>query len=144
MRKIINGKSYDTDKATLVGSWDNGSWDSDFDYVEEKLYRKRTGEYFVYGEGGARTRYAKPDGYNSWRGGALITPVTYEEARSWAEEHLDAAEYESEFGVPEEGDAVISVRVPAATKRVLEAECSRRGVTQAELVRQLVDGLSEA
>lgn len=144
MRKIINGKSYDTDKATIVGSWNNGNWDSDFDYVSEELYRKRTGEYFVYGEGGARTQYAKPDGYNSWRGGSLITPVTYEEARSWAEEHLDADGYEREFGVPEEGDAVISVRVPAATKRTLEAECSRRGVTQAELVRELVDGLAQA
>lgn len=139
MRKIIQGKVYDTDSAKLVGGWDNGMWDSDFDLEMEELYRKRTGEYFLYGSGGARTKFAQSDGYNSWTGGSVITPLTYEQAESWAQDNLKAKEYEAEFGTPQEGEAAVSVRVPAATKHALEAEAARRGVPQAQLVEEALE-----
>ena len=40
MKKIINGKKYDTDTASCVGSWDNGYGYSEFGYFSEALYRK--------------------------------------------------------------------------------------------------------
>lgn len=97
MKKIINAKVYDTDTARYVGWWDNGCGQGDFDYVREELYCKRTGEYFLYGEGGARTKYSEMEGSNTWTSGAMIIPLTYDAAREWAEEHLKADDYLDEF-----------------------------------------------
>ena len=43
---IINGKLYNTETATYVGGYSNGLSINDFNYYDEELYRKRTGEYF--------------------------------------------------------------------------------------------------
>lgn len=45
-KKIINGKLYNTETATLVGRWWNKYSIHDFKYCEESLYRKKTGEFF--------------------------------------------------------------------------------------------------
>ena len=51
MKKIINGKVYDTEKAKQVAYYSSaGSW-RDFQHYEETLYLKKTGEYFLFGEG---------------------------------------------------------------------------------------------
>ena len=56
MKKVINGKAYDTEKAKPVAHWKNwGSW-RDFEHIEETLYRKRHGEFFLFGEGGPKTK----------------------------------------------------------------------------------------
>lgn len=101
MKKIINGKKYDTDTAKCVGDWTNGYGGNDFHYVSESLYRKKTGEFFLYGEGGAMTQYAESDG-DAYCGGAEIIPLTEKRAKEWAEKHLDCDDYESIFGVVEE------------------------------------------
>lgn len=101
MKKIIGGKRYDTDTAKEVGS-DSYSNPRDFSYWEETLYRKNTGEFFLYGEGGANSRYAVQIEQNTWSGGQRINPLSFEEAKSWAEEHLDGNKYESIFGTVEE------------------------------------------
>ena len=49
MKKIINNKMYNTETATEVASYDNGCYLSDFRHFREELYRKRTGEFFLYG-----------------------------------------------------------------------------------------------
>lgn len=45
MKKIINGRRYDTDRAKEVG-YDYYSNPGDFSYWRETLYRKNTGEFF--------------------------------------------------------------------------------------------------
>ncbi|WP_314944901.1 hypothetical protein [Olsenella uli] len=144
MRKIINGKAYDTETAHEVGGWGRGSY-GDFDSVEETLYRKKTGEYFIYGHGGARTRYAKTDELGDWTGGSEIIPVSLDRARKWAEGHLDADEYETEFGPVSEdgGDEVVSARVSAAAKRALEREAQRTGESQTAVLERLLLSLRE-
>ncbi len=97
MKKIINGKKYDTETAEFVGEMDNGLCGTDFDCIAESLYRKKTGEFFVYGQGGARTRYARKDGA-SICGGCEIVPLSEDEAKKWAERYLDADKYEEIFG----------------------------------------------
>lgn len=101
MKKIINGKLYDTRTARKVGGYHNGL--RDFAWCSEDLYRKRTGEFFLHGEGGARSQYAERDG-DLICDGARILPMTFEEARKWAEEKLDADDYAEIFGEPSEGD----------------------------------------
>ncbi len=117
MKKIINGKVYDTGKAERVGEWDNGKWDDRLYRCSEELYRKRTGEFFLYGYGGPGSKYSVSCGNNSWSGSEKIIPLTYDAAREWAEEHLDGEEYEAIFGeiVEDESRATITISMSAAT-----------------------------
>ena len=102
MKKIINGKKYDTETAKQLGTYANyGSW-RDFSHYEETLYRKKTGEYFLHGKGGAMTHYAVSESQNSWTGGEKIIPLTEAEARAWSENNLTCEAYESIFGEVEE------------------------------------------
>lgn len=107
MKKIIKNKCYDTATAKERGSWSNGLGYRDFAWCEETLYQKKTGEYFLHGAGGPMSRYSRSVGGNTWESGEKIIPMTLEEAREWAEEHLDGDEYEAIFGpVSEGGDPV--------------------------------------
>jgi hypothetical protein len=101
MKKIINGKKYDTETAKCVGDWDNGYGCGDFQHVEERLYRKRTGEFFLHGEGGPMSIYAESCG-DGFCGGEKIIPLSESEAKEWAENHLDCDEYEKIFGSVDE------------------------------------------
>lgn len=102
MRKIINGKKYDTETAKAVGTYANGGGWRDFTHYEETLYLKKTGEFFLYGEGGPMTHYAVTIERNCWSGGEKITPLTEHEARKWAERNLPVEDYENIFGEVEE------------------------------------------
>ena len=131
MKKIINGKSYDTEKAAEVGCWSNNRSARDFGHCTETLYRKRTGEYFLYGEGGPMSKYRRAVDQNSWRGGEDITPLTVEEARRWAEENLSADEYEKEFGEVSEDDSrtVLSITMNAGLAEKLRREAAKAEMT---------------
>lgn len=96
MKKILGGKKYNTETAHCVGAYWNGG------ACSETLYRKRTGEFFLYGEGGPMSKYGVAYGNNEWGYGEEIRPLTVDEAKAWAEEHLDADEYEAVFGEVEE------------------------------------------
>ena len=101
MKKIINGRLYNTKTATLMGTA-SYSYPGNFEYWKEDLYRKKTGEFFLCGEGGPMTKYSRKTGQNEWSGGEEIIPLTVEEAQEWAERYLDADEYEEIFGKVEE------------------------------------------
>ena len=101
MKKIINGKKYDTETATHVGEFWNGLSRSDFNHCYEDLYKKKTGEFFLYGKGGPLSKYSMSVGTGTASGEEII-PLTEDEAKKWAEEHLDADAYEALFGEVEE------------------------------------------
>ena len=102
MQKIIAGKKYNTDTAVAVGYYQSNCSYSDFHYFDETLYRKKTGEYFLFGSGGPMTNYACSQGQNCYGWGKDIIPLTIHEAKEWAEEHLSVEKYESIFGEVEE------------------------------------------
>lgn len=101
MKRVINGKRYDTDTAKIMGS-DSYSYPGDFNHWSETLYRKQTGEFFLYGAGGPASKYAEAIGMNQWSGGSRIFPLSLEAAQKWAEDHLDGDAYEKIFGEIEE------------------------------------------
>mgnify|MGYP002682938636 FL=1 len=141
MKMIINGKVYDTEKAKQVAYYSSaGSW-RDFQHYEETLYLKKTGEYFLFGEGGPMTRYARSEGQNSWTGGERIEPLTYAAAKEWAEEHLTASEYESIFGEVEEDDSKVltTFNLTRATVEKLRRESQERGMSLSALVEEKLD-----
>ena len=144
MRKIINGKAYDTEKATFVAEYDNGQWDNRFNLITETLYRKRTGEYFLHGGGGSMTHYAKSCGQNSWSGGELITPLTYDQAKQWTEQHATAEEYEREFGVVEddmETTAALHVVISKSAWLAIQRKSAREGKTLRTIIEELAETL---
>ena len=103
MKKIIDGKLYDTDTATYIAHREFGT-PGDFNHVEETLYQKKTGEFFVCGEGGAMTLYSKgcADG-NSCMGGSTIVPECnfpyyYIDVKEWVAECCDTETYIKLFG----------------------------------------------
>lgn len=140
MKKIINGKLYDTETAKSMGVDCEGS-PRDLDYLREELFQKRTGEYFLYGEGGARSKYAVSRGMNEWSGGEKIIPLSYKAAAEWAEEHLDADDYQQIFGaISEEGDDVlISVSLPAGANAKLRRMAAEAGISLTALIVKLIE-----
>lgn len=103
MKKIINGKLYDTDSSNVekIGIYWNGYGDA-FNYVRETLYRKiKTKEYFKYVNAGPLSEYGEPFS-NGWVGYTDIVPLSEEEAREFAMTKLEADEYMSAFGSVEE------------------------------------------
>lgn len=101
MKKIIGGRCYNTDTAKNLGST-GYSHPGDFSFWVERLYRKKTGEFFLHGVGGPMSKYAHQVGPNEWSGGEEIHPLSLEEAREWAEKNLETEEYEQIFGACEE------------------------------------------
>lgn len=77
MKQVIDGKLYDTETATKIGSYWNGLSTSDFRRVSEELYRTKSGNYL-------------------W-GSSRIIPLSKEEAFEWAQQHLSTDEVLKEF-----------------------------------------------
>jgi hypothetical protein len=84
MKQIIDGKRYDTEKAEAVASDSSSCGKSDFNYYSEDLYRTPRGRWFLAGEGGARSKYARAV-QNGSIGGWRIIPLNEGEAREWLE-----------------------------------------------------------
>lgn len=99
MKKIINGKRYDSDKALLVGYYKQG-YPGDFNAWEASLYKTpRSGQFFLVGTGGPMTMFAASHSDGSRSGGSDLVPISLEHAREWAEKHLSLVEIEKAFNV---------------------------------------------
>lgn len=101
MTKIINNKKYSTQTATFIGEVGYGYY-GDLAWWNEALYIKRTGEFFIHGEGGPMSSYCKKVGPNEWGGSEKIIPLDKDDAREWAEKHLDYETFVEYFGDVEE------------------------------------------
>ena len=139
MKKIINGKRYDTKTAELMGKR-NDSSDSRF---LEALYRKKTGEFFLYGKGGPNSKYGWWHG-NTRGPGEEIIPLTVEKAREWAKEYLCNGGYESIFVVAEEGEtekAHIGAWIDHGLKNRIDILRETQGHTIKDVVKAGVEAL---
>jgi hypothetical protein len=136
MKKIINGKLYDTETAKEIAVWSNGRSYSDFGHCVETLYKKRTGEYFIFGVGGPMSKYAESCGDNSWSGGSRIIPLTYKAAKEWAEKNLDADDYMAEFGPVSESEemTMLSVSVTEAVAERIRRAAQEKGMSVSALI----------
>jgi hypothetical protein len=88
MRRIINGKAYDTDTAEFIAGRSEGHG-GDFRYLKEDLYRTDKGTWFLSGSGGAATKYRQPVDFNGWTGGSGVLALTTDEARDWLEAYAN-------------------------------------------------------
>lgn len=126
MKKIIKNKVYDTSTAQYIGAY-LGDWEDSSRWRREELYKKRTGEYFLYSEG-----HEIPE---------TITPLSFDEAKGWGKRHLEGIEYEIEFEVAKDDNAMtrLHVEIPASLNDRLELERSKIGVSKAEVVIEALE-----
>lgn len=99
MKRVINGRVYDTDKAEEIGEASYGN-SGDFHSWEETLYKTPKGAYFVAGSGGARSKYSRQISQNTWSGGDGMEVLSSAEALEWCEKHrIDADVISTHFEV---------------------------------------------
>lgn len=136
MKKVINGKVYDTNTAKHIGYYSAGGSQSDFVWYEEDLYRKRTGEFFLCGHGGAASPYGRSSGDNAI-GGSAIIPLSWEAAREWAENRLTADEYIEIFEIEEDDTDVkttLSISISSAVAERARAEATKAGISLSDYI----------
>ena len=99
MKKIINGKKYDTETAKCVATIDANTNSlgshihyGDFHYWDMSLYKKNTGEYFLTGD----HCYPSIDGNFDNDNTQPILPVDEDEAKTFVENSNE--DYEKIFG----------------------------------------------
>jgi hypothetical protein len=145
MKKIINKKLYDTETAQEIGNGDNGLGPRDFGYFDETLYRKRTGEFFLYGYGGPASKYAESCGQNQWSGGEKIIPLSVEAAMEWAEKYMSADAYQEVFGPVAEDDSkvVTTISITAETMNLLRRMSEQQGTSVSGIIEKLVKATKE-
>jgi hypothetical protein len=97
MKKIIDGKRYDTETATFVASASANCSTSDFGWWEESLFVTKKGAWFTHGKGGPMTSYGVTE-YGSTHGSEDIRPKIKDEAKSWLEKHDFVGSLEEYFG----------------------------------------------
>ena len=97
MIKQIRGRKYDTERATVVGTVRTmASNMREVQHIEKTLYRKRTGEYFLYSvRVDAGTDASSP----TWD----IEPMTPLEAERWAKKNFKKEDFIVAF--PPEGES---------------------------------------
>ena len=101
MKRIINGKIYNTETATRIGNFSSDCGPGDFRYQSTDLYRTKKGAFFIAGEGGALSRWSVSCG-NGQRGGSGIEALTSEEALQWCEfSRIDADVINQHFKLEE-------------------------------------------
>lgn len=139
METIIANKRYDTDQAKSLGNWQRG-YSSDKGHISETLYVTASGDYFLYGQGGPRSRYAQRVAPNTWGYGERILPMTVEEAHAWAENHLTEAAHDTAFRP--EGDSgnltSITLKLRTSTVEKLQQLADERGIEPSELADTLL------
>jgi len=97
MKKIIDGKLYNTATAKEIAEYEPFSNSTDFRWWREILYRTKKGQYFIYGEGGALSNYSESGGGSSW-GSSTIYLLSDDEAQEWLERYDFVEELEKLFG----------------------------------------------
>lgn len=102
MKKIINGKVYNTETAKHLATFEYGRG-RDFDRVNEELYQTKNGTFFLYYEGGPNSSYSEEVGQNEWSGSEGLRIVDEDEAKEFIEKNGDVETYIEVFGEVEEG-----------------------------------------
>lgn len=130
MKKVIDGKQYNTQTAKELGKYENMKGRQAPAYYCETLYLTRSGKYFLHGIGGSRSFYRTVR--------EEIQPMFPQDAAAWAEEHLKPSEYAALFedtGAEDEKKMLV-VQVSAACKNKLQRIKETTGKTFGEIVEE--------
>jgi hypothetical protein len=101
IRKVVDGKIYDTETATEVATHDNGLGRNDFTFEWLGIFRTKGGAWFLSGETGAIGRFREQigDGYAS---GKVLEVLTEQGALALLERWNETSAIEKYFPFVEE------------------------------------------
>jgi hypothetical protein len=145
VRRIIGGKTYNTETATKLASFrDNSDYDGWRDAFED-LYQTRNGAYFLLGKGGLHSPWSVHTNDGPRQGWALV-PMHEREARQWCEVRGLHNAYVRLFGEPDEagpGNAaaaeMVVLRLPPALARQVAASAEKRGFSIQRWIQEAVE-----
>lgn len=88
MKRIIRGKRYNTEAphTVRVATISSECYADDLAHWLETLYRTGHGRWFLVGEGGPQSRYARSTDVNNWSGGSKLMPMDQGAAQRWLED----------------------------------------------------------
>lgn len=141
-------KFYSIDKAeplvTVKKTFGKRYGDNPDDDWTETLYRKPTGEYFVYGEGGKNSPYAIDENGESVAGTRfeIWVDFNYQKARNWV--HTNCPEKMEEIfmkDVEDEKKSVTTITLTAKARLNLKRKSKEMGVSISELIRKWAEEL---
>ena len=115
-KRIIEGKTFNTETATQLGYWDGADTP-----LVQALYQTRHGAFFLYSLDEAK--HTSDPRYEQ------IIPHKPDEAQKWMEQHCSAEALERVFGeMPEPGEteARFTLRLPETLRKRLAALAEER------------------
>lgn len=119
MKRIINGRRYDTEKAEKIGTYSHPQG-----LLVAGLYRKRSGEYFLHMVDST---------------GGTLTPMSQAAAALWAKKMLNRADFAAAFGpVPSNSPSALFVDIGKEAMACLRRGCEAEGVTLKAFVERLI------
>lgn len=139
MIKRIGSREYNTETAELLAVFETDvSTVSPYHYIEV-LYRKRSGELFLYGSGNEQTEYANTE----------IIPLDSADAREWLIKKVKPIDPELSAAVisriekkrNRHGNCTFNMRISDERLDKLYMESARRGMSAAELINRFIDKL---
>ena len=117
MKRVYRGRCYDTEKAELIGADELG---------EVKLYRKKTGEYFLYKETVSNS--------------TAITPISFDQANDWALDKFCISQLISQFGEFKISGEKCPLQLSLDTGiiEMIKRISSEKGISASEFITKLV------
>ena len=135
VKRIIDGKTYNTETATKLASWSSADNPDTARFPEHGgvLFQTRFGAYFVVQYDERQDPW--DDNYEK------LIPLEPDQAQRWAEKHCSVEDVEAVFGeMPEAGaaEAKLTLRMPEALrKRLAILAEARKQSLNAWIVRSL-------
>lgn len=146
--KRADNKFYDITKATPLVTVEKTfgkkyGENADDDWTET-LYKKASGEFFVYGKGGKNTPYSIDENGEATAGSRyeIWLESNYNSARNWV--HTNCPEKQEEIFVAEtkeEKNTVTSFMISQKARMNLKRKAREKGITVSELIRQWAESL---
>ena len=134
MKKIIDGKSYDTGTARPIGTQE---YPGNIGSVTEALYFTKSGRYFLHISG------RSPGVYQRRKGNEEIVPLTLDEAKVWSLNYMAPIDYQDWFGPakPEhpEDRGRFTTNLSRSCKVKLRQIKEATGKTYSDIIEMLVD-----
>lgn len=130
MKYVSKGKEYNTDTAKLCARFESFFQDKTI-----SLYRKSTGEFFLY------TEYERPES-----GISGIRPLSYEEAKRWAYEELDLDVFYDIFVKPFEQTSKktsFKVSISENSVEIMKTFAALSGISISEYTEKLIQEAKE-
>lgn len=139
MKKHIDGKLYNTETAKKIADWNNGKTGELF--FSETLHQKKTGEFFLFGTGEPQSKYSEFH-KNSWlrKGSSVIIPMSWENAKEWAEKHMISEDYNKFFGEISDNPTkrIVTLNLMESTVNQSKRIATKKGISYSTYIEDLI------